>query len=443
MKLFRALLPLFLALSLHAEVSAERLAAQVQSYVTAGRFQGVVLAARDGKPLLHRGFGPASIEWNIPAGPDTRFRLGSVTKQFTGMAVLLLEEQGKLSTSDPIRKHIPEAPAAWDQITIHHLLTHTSGIPSFTSLPDYLKTNALPAPPLETMKRVAGLPLEFEPGARFKYSNTGYTLLGVIIERAAGMDYEAYLRKHILSPLEMNATGYHHNNVIVPRMASGYSRGVKGPVPAGFIHMSIPHAAGALYSTTEDLLKWDAALRRGAILSKASYEKYFKPEKEGYAYGWVVREQDGVLTQSHGGGIEGFSTMILRIPSERILVVTLSNLEQSQGGKLAQELAQLMLGKDVPLPAVRKEIQLPREILSRYVGVYEFAPTFAITVTLEDGQLITQATNQPKLPVFAESETVFFPKIVDATLTFQVNGEGKVTGLVLSQNGRQMNATRR
>lgn len=426
-----------------AEVTTKRLEEQVEAYAAAGNFQGAVLVARDGQPLLNRGFGMASIEWSIPAAPGTKFRLGSVTKQFTGMAVLLLEEQGKLAVTDSIRKLIPEAPEAWDKVTIHHLLTHTSGIPSFTSLPDYQKTNALPAPPAETMKRVTGMPLEFEPGARFKYSNTGYTLLGMIVERASGMAYDAFLRKHVLAPLEMHDTGYHHNNAIVPRMASGYTRGPKGLEPAGHIDMSIPHAAGALYSTTQDLMKWDAALRRGALLSKASYEKYFKPEKDGYAYGWVVREQGGMVVQQHGGGIEGFSTVITRVPAEKLLVVALSNLEQSQAGKLATDLVQLAMGREVPKPAIRKETTLPGEILSRYPGVYDFSPAFAFTVTLEDGQLMTQATNQGKIPIYAESETRFFPKVLEATITFQVDAAGKVTGLVLEQGGKKMPATRR
>lgn len=425
-----------------ADVTTKRLEEQVEAYAAAGNFQGSVLVARDGKPLLNRGFGMASIEWNIPAAPDTKFRLGSVTKQFTGMAVLLLEEQGKLTVTDSIRRLIPEAPAAWDEITIHHLLTHTSGIPSFTSLPDYKRTNALPAPPAETMKRVAGMPLEFEPGARFKYSNTGYTLLGLIVERASGMSYDAFLRKHVLGPLEMHGTGYHHNNVIVPRMASGYSRGPKGLVPAGHIDMSIPHAAGALYSTTQDLLKWDAALRRGALLSKASYEKYFKPGKDGYAYGWLVREEEGVTVHQHGGGIEGFSTVIMRVPGESLLIVALSNLEQGRAGRVAADLLQLARGKDVPIPARRNEILLPASVLGRYVGVYQLAPSFALTVTLEDGQLMTQGTNQPKIPIYPESETRFFPKVLEATITFQVDGAGKVTGLVLDQGGKQMPATR-
>ena len=443
MRTFRVVFAiLMLAVAASAQVSPERLAEQAQAYLEAGRFQGTVLVARDGKPVLSRGFGQAVKEWAIEATPDTKFRLGSITKQFTAMAVLILEEQGKLATGDPIRKLIPEAPEAWAGVTIHHLLTHSSGIPSFTGLPDYKKTNTLPAPPAETMKRVAGMPLEFEPGAEFKYSNTGYTLLGLIIERASGQDYASFMEKSVLGPLGMKDTGYQDQKTVLARMAAGYSRGPKDLQLAGHIDMTIPHAAGALYSTTLDLLKWDAALREGKLISATSYKKYFTAGKGDYAYGWNVRQQDGMEVQSHGGGIEGFATMIIRVPAEKLLVVALANLEQAQSGKLANELALLALGKEAPKPLVRKEIQVPAEVLSRYVGVYQLAPTFALTITLEGGQLTTQATNQQKIPIFAESETKFFPKAIDATITFQVDGAGKVTGLVLDQNGRQMPATR-
>ncbi len=443
MRTFRVVFAvLMLAAAVWAQAGPERLAEQVQSYLDAGQFQGTVLVARDGKPVLSRGYGKAVLEWGIDAAPDTKFRLGSITKQFTGMAVLILEEQGKLATGDLVRKWIPEAPETWAGVTIHHLLTHTSGIPSFTNLPDYKKTNALPAPPAETMKRVTGMPLEFKPGAQFKYSNTGYTLLGLIIERASGQDYASFMEKAVFGPLGMKDTGYHNQMTVLPRFAAGYAQGPKGLRPAGHIDMSIPHAAGALYSTTLDLLKWDTALREGKLTGAASYKKYFTPEKADYAYGWIARKQDGTEIQMHGGGIEGFATMIIRVPAEKLVVVALGNTQEAQSGKLANDLVLLALGKEVPKPVVRKEIHVPAEVLSRYVGVYQLAPSFAMTVTLENGQLMTQATNQPKFPVFPESETKFFPKVIDATITFQVDGAGKVTGLVLDQNGRQMPATR-
>lgn len=435
-------LALILAAAAAAEVAPARLAEQAQALFEAGNFQGTVLVARDGKPILNRGFGYAVKEWELEATPDTKFRLGSVTKQFTAMAILMLEEQGKLTTADPIRKHIPEAPESWQGVTIHHLLTHTSGIPSFTSLPDYKKTNALPAPPLQTMKRVTGMPLEFDPGTRFKYSNTGYTLLGLILERASGQDYASFLQQHIFGPLNMKDSGYQDQKTILARFAGGYSRGPKGIQPADHIDMSIPHAAGSLYSTTLDLLKWDAALRTGRLIGESSYKKYFQPEKDGYAYGWIVRQLDGEDVQMHGGGIEGFSTMIIRVPAQKLLVVALANLEQAQSGRLAQDLALLALGKDIPKPTIRKEVELPIETLRRYPGVYQLTPNFSLTVTLEDGQLITQGTNQGKIPIFAETETRFFPKVMEATITFQIDSGGKVTGLVLDQNGRQMPATR-
>lgn len=431
------------AAGLLAAATPERLDQQARAYLEMGRFQGAVLVARDGKPILSKGYGKANLEWGVDVTPDTKFRLGSVTKQFTGMAILLLEEEGKLSTADPLHKLVPEAPDSWRGVTIHHLLTHTGGVPSFTSIPEYMKNKLQPAPPLESLKWVAAKPLEFTPGERFKYSNTGYTLLGLIVERASGMGYGEFVQKRIFGPLGMKDTGYDTQREVVARFASGYSQGPRGLRPAEHIDMTVPHGAGALYSTVLDLMKWDAALREGKLLSAASYEKYFRPEKDGYAYGWSVETRDGVKQISHGGGIDGFSTMIVRVPEQKLVVVTLSNLEQSLGGKLAQELARLELGQEVAVPAARKEVKVPVDVLSRYVGVYEFAPQFKFTVTLEGEQLVTQATNQAPIPVFAESETRFFPKAVEATITFEVDAGGKVTGLTLEQGGRQMKATRR
>ena len=439
----RIFLAIFAAAALSAAVTPARLDQQVQAYAELGKFNGAVAVARDGKPVLARGYGKANFEWDIPNSPDTKFRLGSITKQFTGMAVLLLEEQGKLSVADPIARLIPEAPEAWKAVTIHHLLTHTSGIPNFTALPDYNKLKRTSTAPVDTARALFDKPLEFDPGTKMKYSNTGYILLGAIIERASGVTYDEFMRKNIFDPLGMTDTGYDWNRAVIPKRAAGYMDSGRGPVNADFIDMLIPHAAGGLYSTVNDFIKWDAALREGKILKPESYEKYFKPVLNNYAYGWVVETKNGVLRQSHGGGIDGFSTTFIRIPSERLMVAVFANLLPNQGGKLAEELIGLAMGEDLPKPVKRARIELPETTLKQYVGEYELRPDFILTVTLEDGQLMTQATNQGKIPVLAESENVFYPLVIDATITFQKDESGKVTGLILDQNGRKIPAKRR
>lgn len=426
----------FLTLTLLA-ATPERLDQQAKAYFDQRQFNGAVLVAEGGKVVLSKGYGMANLEWSIPASPETKFRLGSITKQFTGMSVLLLEQDGKLRTSDPISQYIDKAPERWKGITIHHLLTHTSGIPNFTSFPDYAKTMMLAAPPAETLKRVVDRPLDFDPGTKMSYSNSGYTLLGLIIEKASGMRYEDFLRTRILEPLGMKDTGYDSDRTVISRRAAGYETEPEGTVRnAAFIDMSIPHAAGALYSTTLDLAKWDEGLSAGKLLTPENYKRYFTADKNNYAYGWTVAKRGEDTVLSHGGGINGFATMIYRVPERKLVVVALSNVLPSQAGKLALELMRLQLGEDVAVPRVRKEIAVPVETLERYTGRYELRPDFVFTVTIENGQLMAQATGQGKIPIFAESPTLFFPKVIDATLEFQVDpATGKVTGLVLEQGG--------
>jgi CubicO group peptidase (beta-lactamase class C family) len=426
-----------------AQPAPEQFDEQVKAYVAAGKFNGAAAVARDGKILFAKGYGKANLEWDIPNAPDTKFRLGSITKQFTAMAILLLEQQGRLKVADPVSKHIPDTPESWKQITIHHLLTHTSGIPNFTSFPDYLKTMALPAPPAESYKRFRDKPLDFDPGTKFSYSNSGYILLGWIVERAGGMAYDEFMRKNIFEPLGMSDTGYDKNETVLAKRAAGYENRGRELRNASYIDMSIPHGAGALYSTVLDLVKWDGALRAGKILTPENYVRYFEPVKGNYAYGWMHRTAQDVKMIGHGGGINGFSTMILRVPEEKLVAVTLTNVLPSDAGRVAQDLVMIALGKPAEKPKVRTEVKVSEEILKGYVGEYELSPNFVMTVTFEDGMLQTQATGQGKTPIFAMSETTFFPKVVDAEITFDKDESGKVTGLTLFQNGRKMPAKKR
>jgi CubicO group peptidase (beta-lactamase class C family) len=438
----------FVALSVLASaaemgVTPARLEEQVKAYVDIEKFNGTVLVMKDGQAVLNKGYGMANFEWAIPNTPDTKFRLGSITKQFTAMAILELERQGKLQVTDPVCTYVDPCPEKWKPITIHNLLTHTSGIPNFTSFPEYDKTKRTESPPAKTLERFRDKPLDFEPGEKFSYSNSGYVLLGFIIEKVTGGKYEDFLQKNIFGPLSMNDTGYDHGETVMLHRASGYAREGKTLKNAPFLDMSIPHAAGSLYSTTSDLAKWDAALTAGKLIPKESMEKYFTPFKATYAYGWDVQTRDGHKVMSHGGGIDGFATMIVRIPDERLLVVTLSNVVPSEAGKLANELVKLAEDKAVELPKGRHEIMLSDKVIAPYVGEYTLSATFVLTVTQEGNRLFTQATGQPKVEVFPEDETNFFLKVVDAQITFQKDASGKVTGLVLHQNGLDLPAKKK
>ena len=303
---------------------------------------GSVLVARDGQVLFSKGYGMANLEWEVHNSPSTKFRLGSITKQFTAASILLLEERGKLKVEDTVKKHLPDAPAAWDKVTIFHLLTHTSGIPSFTSFPDYPKLKDFSTSPEKLVAWFRDKPLEFQPGEKWNYSNSGYVLLGYLIEKISGQSYESFLRENFFKPLGMKDTGYDSSSEIIPRRASGYTPGKNGPHNAEFIDMTIPFSAGAIYSTTEDLLRWEQGLFGGKVLSAASLQKMTTPFKHDYAFGLGVHTVKGHKEIDHGGGIDGFNTHLSYYPEDKLTVVVLGNLNGKAPDELAEKLAALV-----------------------------------------------------------------------------------------------------
>lgn len=320
----------------------------LNTYHQYGQFNGSVLVAENGKILLKKGFGSANMEWNIPNQTDTKFRLGSITKQFTALLIVKLAEDGKIKLDVPITTYLPDYPkTTGDKITIHHLLTHTSGIPNYTSFPDFFKDKSRnPYTPEEFVKTFSSLPLEFTPGEKFRYSNSGYFVLGYIIEKVTGKTYEQYLQETVFTPLKMVNSGYDHSDVILKNRAAGYEKEGKNFSNTPYIDMSIPYAAGSLYSTVEDLYLWDQALYTNKLLSPTSMELLFKSYistggKDFYGYGWFISEKDNGKNTSklkiveHGGGINGFNTNIVRIPADKNLIVLLNNT----GGTVLNEMS--------------------------------------------------------------------------------------------------------
>ena len=431
---------LFLALATRAFAQdTARMEQVIQSYVKAGSFMGTVLIARDGHIVLDKAYGSANLEWDIPNTPTTKFRLGSITKQFTAASVLLLEERGKLKIDDKVKTYLPDAPMSWDRITIYNLLTHTAGLPNFTSLPEYstLKnTNATPARIIETFK---DKPLDFGPGEKMSYSNSGYVVLGAIIEKVSGGSYAKFVQDNIFTPLGMKDSGYDSNTTIIPHRASGYTKGPVATVNAAYIHMSVPHAAGALYSTTEDMLKWETGLFAGKVVSQASLTKMTTPFKNDYAFGLISRDDKGRRIIWHNGGIDGFNTSMSYFPATKTVVIVLSNVAGTVPDTLGAQLSALMFGETVTLTSERKEVTLPVATLSKYVGDYQLAPGVTMTITLEGDHLGAQLTGQGKNMIFPESETKFFLKVVDAQVEFAADG----SSLTLHQNGRDTKASRK
>lgn len=315
----------------------------IAEQVKAKGFSGSVLVARGGKVILEKGYGMANVELGVPNTPDTIFRLGSITKQFTATAILQLEEQGKLSVNDAACKYIADCPAAWKPITIHQLLSHTSGIASYTNDSKFMEPRVMRVPltPLEILMLSKDKPLDFQPGEGFKYDNSGYIFLGIIIEKVSGEKYADYLRKHIFDPLDMHESGYDDTRSILKNRAAGYSNRNGQLRNADYIDMTLPYAAGSLYSNVRDLYRWDRALYTDKVLSKASRDKMWTPVKNNYAYGWFINTR-GRKQVSHGGGINGFSTAILRYPDDDAVVIVLSNTDSANPSAIAIQLAGLL-----------------------------------------------------------------------------------------------------
>ena len=434
-------------------------AASIDVYLAAAHklqwFSGSVLVARGGRIILNRGYGMADYELDVPNTPKTKFRLGSVSKQFTAMAILQLEERGKLKVTDTVQAFFTDYPGG-DKITIHHLLTHTSGIPNYTAFPDYLKLMTLPSTALQMVDRFKNLPLDFAPGEKFNYSNSGYVLLGAVIEKVTGESYEKFVRENIFQPLGMDDSGYDHPETILKNRASGYEFSDDAMVNTPYIDMSIPYAAGALYSTVIDLYKWDRALYTEKLISKAALDRMFTPveskgglgeasapSKNNYGYGWMINTVAGRKSIHHGGGVNGFITDILRFPDDDACVIVLNNYMTSYAQEIGTAVSGLLFGQSVEMPKERKFVKLPVAILDAYPGRYQLEgrPT-VFSITRDGDRLFVQTPERPRMALLAESETKFFVKSMNMSLTFIKDGAGRVTHFLLLQGKRETKAVK-
>jgi D-alanyl-D-alanine carboxypeptidase len=507
-----------------------------------------ILVARDGRVLMRKAYGSANVELGVPLRPEHVFRLGSITKQFTAVAALMLVDEGKVSLNDEITRWYPDYPTHGRRITVEHLLTHTSGIQSYTGMPTYVAGMRRDLTTDELIAVFRDQPMEFAPGERWNYNNSGYALLGGIIEKVSGMSYADFIRTRIFEPLGMRHSYYETASAIIPGRVSGYDRTPEGIIrAANWLSMTQPYAAGSLISTVDDLLLWNRAVAEGRMLKPETWRRAFSAYRlsdglsAGYGYGWFVGEAAGRPSIEHGGDINGFSSNGLWIPSECLHVIVLSNREREgerNADEISRQIATRLLGAPTPPPpfavapdalaeyagvyrasetenrliileggtlfgqrgrnprqpltpvgrdefafssgtrarfvrgadgkvtgmvvrgrigpeemaprtaqsvesvlaAAAATVTVPVEVLRKYVGVYQLAPGFEVTIRLDGSVLRATPTNQPETALVPESATRFSVREANAVVDFEADASGAVTRLILHQGGRQLPA---
>lgn len=347
------------AAGVSAQDHSKKIDALMKQYYEYGQFNGSVLVADKGKIVYERGFGMANMEWGIPNQPDTKFRIGSITKQFTATVILQLVEEGKIRLDGKLTDYLPDYRRdTGDRVTIHQLLNHTSGIPSYTDRREFFAESSRdPYTTADFIKKFGSGDLVFEPGSKFSYNNTGYFLLGAIIEKVTGKPYEVVLKERIFNPLKMTDTGYDHSATILPKRASGYDKTSAGFVNAAYLDMSIPYAAGSLYSTVGDLYKWEQALYEGNIVSADNKKLMFTPGLGNYGFGLFISDQPigktGEKTKmiQHGGGIPGFNSLLTRLVDKQQTVILLDNVGLGRfQGKITESIINILSGQPVDPP---------------------------------------------------------------------------------------------
>jgi CubicO group peptidase (beta-lactamase class C family) len=397
------------------------------------------LVSRNGQVIYQKAFGMANLELGVPMQVDNIFRIGSITKQFTAIAILQLMEQGKLDLQDEITKYIPDYPTQGNKITIEHLLTHTSGIQSYTGMKDFIERITLDLKPTEMIDHFKNEPMEFEPGTKWNYNNSGYYLLGYIIEQVSGKTYPEYIEENFFKPLGMSHSLYGSDITIVKNRASGYSRGDNGYENAQAMSMTQPYSAGSIQSTVEDLFKWNQAVHEYKLVKKESLDKAFTNYKladgteTDYGYGWSFGYVQESPTIEHGGGINGFSTMAIYLPKEDVYAVVFANCECISPKDVAARLAAAAIGK----PYDRKEISINKDLLQGYPGVYENAKGEQRIISVSEDQLYSQRGRNQKFRIKAyDKDRFFFPDAL-LTIEFTRNKKGEIESL--TTHSREMN----
>jgi CubicO group peptidase (beta-lactamase class C family) len=436
-KIIFSFVVVFLFVQLNAQSVEQKIDELLTAYATQNKLNGVVLVGEKGKIIYQKGFGYRNAEEKIPNDVNSIFQIGSITKQITSAVLMQLQQEGKLSVHDKLSKYFSGF-ANGDKITIENLLTHTSGIYNYTNDTVIMKNDITKHYSQDQMLILfRSYPPDFEPGTKWNYSNTAYSILGYIIEKVENKPYEKVVRERIFQSLGMTNSGFDFTNLSSPYKTKGYFSLNPKPMPAPIVDSTIAFSAGSVYTTVGDLYKWERAISTDKILKPESWKTVFTPYKNNYGYGWGIDTMYGRKFTAHSGGIHGFSSYIIRFPQDETAVIVFDNSSSNSLSKISKAVSAILYGQAYEVPAAIKEVSVDATILKQYVGEYELAPGFIITISLGENGLKGQATGQPAFDLYSEKENVFFLKVVEAKIEFVKDANANVTELILYQNGQK------
>lgn len=382
------------------------------------KFNGNLLISKGDSIVYHNSFGLANREQEIDNNDSTKFLIGSITKTFTALGILILEEEKKLKLSDKLSEYFPEFQSA-DKITIDQLLTHTSGISDYRIFADWKEdSKSDQTTPYTTVAKMSDQPLLFEPGAKFGYSNVGYILLGLIIEKTSKVSFENFIQEKILDPLELKNTGVINNQTVVSNLANGYKTNPRETLKAEYINYKQPFTSGNMYSTTYDLLKFTTAVMAGSLISTEKTKEIFE-SGEYYGYGWGIRNFAGIRAYGHFGGMNGFVGSCTYIPEGKYFICFLTNNDNTPKVRITTDLIAILQGQDISLPDKTQIIDLSEKMRNRVIGNYKIKNKGTLHIFNEDGKLYLQENNQEKHEMFAYENYKFSFELLEFNVVFE------------------------